>query len=58
VDVQIETEEETISDRSMSGDKFRKATGYVSPPWPELMANLANDPTPYEEWGVTLGAST
>ena len=54
VDVQIEPEEETVSDRSMKGDKFREATGYVSPPWSELMANLANDPTPYTDWGVRL----
>lgn len=54
VEVQIESEDVTVSDRSMKGDKLRDATGYVSPAWPELMANLANDPTPYAEWGVTL----
>jgi len=54
LDVEIEGEDETILNRSMKGDKFREATGYVSPPWPELMANLANDPTPYKEWGVEL----
>ena len=54
VDVQIEPETETISDRSMKGDKLKGATGYVSPPWPKLMTNLANDPTPYKEWGVEL----
>ena len=54
VDIQIEAEMETLSDRSMKGDKLREATGYVSPSWSELMANLANDPTPYAEWGVKL----
>jgi len=38
----------------MRGDKLQAATGYVSPPWPELIANLATDPTPYKEWGVKL----
>lgn len=54
LDMQIEPESETVSDRSMKGDKLREATGYVSPPWTELMASLANDPTPYKEWGVKL----
>lgn len=52
LDLEIFPETETVSDRSMKGDKLRAATGYVSPPWPELMANLANDPTPYSKWGV------
>jgi len=55
VGIKMVPETETISDRSMKGDKLKEATGYVSPPWPELMANLANDPTPYKEWGVKLG---
>ena len=52
VAIQIEPEAETVSDRSLIGDKLRSATGYVSPSWPELMANLANDPTPYKKWGI------
>ena len=55
VGIKMVPETETISDRSMKGDKLKEATGYVSPPWPELMANLANDPTPYKDWGVKLG---
>jgi hypothetical protein len=39
----------------MKGDKLRVTTGYQSPAWPELIANLANDPTPYKAWGVSLG---
>lgn len=54
VDIQIKAEAETVSDRSMKGDKLRKETGYLSPPWPELIANLANDPTPYTKWGIEL----
>lgn len=52
MDVDIVPENETCSDRSMKGDKFRAATGYVSPPWPQLMAHLADDPTPYYDWGI------
>ena len=54
VDVRIVPETETVSDRSMKGDKLKAVTGYVSPSWSELMANLANDSSPYKEWGVEL----
>jgi len=50
VDINIIPDELEVSDRSMSGERFRKATGYVSPSWDELTAQLANDPTPYTDW--------
>lgn len=50
LDIEIISDEEFFCDRSMSGDKFRRATGYICPPWPELVAQLANDPTPYDRW--------
>jgi hypothetical protein len=34
----------------MKGDKFEQATGYVTPGWPTLVAELASDDTPYEKW--------
>jgi dTDP-4-dehydrorhamnose reductase len=50
MDVEIAPDESEISDRSMRGDKLRAACGYQAPPWPELIALLAQDPTPYERW--------
>ena len=50
LEVNITPEDREVSDRSMKGDKFREATGYVSPPWPELVRRLAEDPTPYTKW--------
>jgi dTDP-4-dehydrorhamnose reductase len=50
LDIEITPDETVVSDRSMKGDKFRAATGYVSPPWPVLVKNLSADPTPYERW--------
>jgi dTDP-4-dehydrorhamnose reductase len=50
LEVQITPVDEPLSDRSMSGEKLRAATGYVSPPWPLLMQRLAADPTPYAKW--------
>jgi dTDP-4-dehydrorhamnose reductase len=50
LDVKINPNPDLFCDRSMKGDKFAKATGYVCPSWPELVAELANDVTPYWEW--------
>jgi len=50
LDVEIVPDEIFHCDRSMNGDRFRQATGYVCPPWPELAAQLAKDPTPYEHY--------
>jgi dTDP-4-dehydrorhamnose reductase len=50
LDAEILPYDGEISDRSMIGEKFVRATGYRYPTWPELIAQLANDPTPYEKW--------
>src|ERR1039458_2822961 len=57
LEVNITPEDGEVSDRSMKGDKFREATGYVSPPWTELVRRLAEDPTPYAKWIQFPGAS-
>ncbi|HSK42472.1 MAG TPA: sugar nucleotide-binding protein, partial [Candidatus Binatia bacterium] len=46
----IQPQEEFFCDRSMKGDKFVAATGLRTPPWQQLAAQLAQDPTPYENW--------
>jgi len=48
--VEIEPDDRFFCDRSMSGEKFFKATGYRTPDWPNLIAELRNDPTPYDQW--------
>ena len=50
LEVKIEPDDREVSDRSMIGEKFIRATGYSYPNWPGLVAQLANDPTPYEKW--------
>jgi dTDP-4-dehydrorhamnose reductase len=50
LDVEIVPDEREVSDRSMAGEKFLRATGYEPPNWPDLVAQLASDPTPYERW--------
>ncbi len=50
LDVEIVRDDSFFCDRSMSGEKFIRATGYVCPPWEQLAAQLAADATPYEIW--------
>jgi dTDP-4-dehydrorhamnose reductase len=50
LDIEITPDPGFFCDRSLKGEKFTKATGSISPPWPELAADLANDDTPYDEW--------
>ena len=46
LDVEIVPDDREFCDRSLNGDRFREATGYVCPSWAELAA----DPTPYSSW--------
>ena len=50
LDIEIIPDDTFACDRSMKGDKFYATTGYTSPPWPELVKNLAEDQTPYDQW--------
>jgi dTDP-4-dehydrorhamnose reductase len=50
VPVEIEPNSDIMIDRSLDSRRFREATGYVPPAWPELVQKLADDPTPYAQW--------
>jgi dTDP-4-dehydrorhamnose reductase len=50
LDIEIIPDNSFHCDRSLNGERFRQATGYEAPPWPQLVAELAHDPTPYEQW--------
>ena len=50
LDVEIVADDSEVSDRSMNGERFLKATGYTEPIWDELIAQLAQDKTPYNQW--------
>lgn len=52
LDVKIDPDDSEASDRTMKCEKLHTAIGYKSPPWPELIHELANDSTPYERWLV------
>jgi dTDP-4-dehydrorhamnose reductase len=54
VQVAIEPDDSEVSDRSMRGDRFQEATGWLAPSWPEMVRDLAADTTPYRAWGVSV----
>ena len=53
VDVQIDPDDAVHCHRHLDGRRFRELTGFQAPPWPELVAELAADPTPYDRWRQT-----
>ena len=49
VDIEIEPDETFVCDRSLNGERFRQATGFVPRPWPEMIERMAQDTTCYDE---------
>ncbi len=50
LDIEIEPWDDPPNDRSLNADKFIAATGYRIPDWDEMIRELAEDPTPYDDW--------
>jgi len=50
LDIEIEPYDDPPCDRSLSAARFLQATGYRIPSWDEMVAEVAADPTPYDEW--------
>jgi dTDP-4-dehydrorhamnose reductase len=49
-DVTIDPEEEFFCDRRLDSSRFREATGYAPPSWPEMVETMHNDAEPYVRW--------
>jgi dTDP-4-dehydrorhamnose reductase len=47
--IEIKPDEDFICDRSLDGERFKAATGFQAPSWPEMIQRLRDDPTPYDE---------
>jgi dTDP-4-dehydrorhamnose reductase len=47
LDLTIEPADQPAIDRSLDGARFRAATGLTAPTWPEMIREMATDPTPY-----------
>lgn len=39
-DIAVEPDDVVVVDRSLNADRFHEATGYMAPPWPELVARM------------------
>ena len=50
VSVIIQPDSSFHCDRSLDGSRFEAAAGYKCPPLSELIQQMADDPTPYNEW--------
>jgi dTDP-4-dehydrorhamnose reductase len=50
LDIEIEPYEDFYCDRSLDSSRFRAETGYPIPGWDEMIAELTQDDTPYDEW--------
>jgi dTDP-4-dehydrorhamnose reductase len=51
--VSIEASDDVRIDRTLDGSAFRQATALAIPGWDDMIADMASDPTPYEEWRRT-----
>ncbi len=49
VPVEIEPDDALVIDRSLDSTRLRREIGWQPPSWPDMVAALAADPTPYEE---------
>lgn len=48
--IEIIPDENLVIDRSLDSARFRSETGFVPPAWPDMVAALAADSLPYNEW--------
>jgi dTDP-4-dehydrorhamnose reductase len=47
--IQIEPESTFSCDRSLNSERFRTITGFQPPSWPEMISEMFQDPTPYQD---------
>jgi dTDP-4-dehydrorhamnose reductase len=47
--VAIQADESVVCNRSLNGERFRGATGFVAPSWKTMIEEMYHDPTPYEQ---------
>lgn len=49
LEVRVNRDEAFFCDRSLDSARFRQATGFTPPSWDDMIARLADDPTPYAQ---------
>ncbi|HXI13981.1 MAG TPA: SDR family oxidoreductase [Thermoanaerobaculia bacterium] len=50
--IEIDPDTSVNIDRSLNSDRFRLLTQFRPQTWPEMIGEMAADPTPYEQWRV------
>jgi dTDP-4-dehydrorhamnose reductase len=50
IPLEIVPDESVVIDRSLNSDRFRQLTGFRPPAWPDMVREMADDRTPYEQW--------
>jgi dTDP-4-dehydrorhamnose reductase len=55
LDIEIESDGGFCCDRSLDSSRFRTETGYPIPGWDSMIAELAQDDTPYDEYRRRYG---
>ena len=50
LDIEIEKDTKIRIDRSLNAGRFNRATGYQPPDWDAMIREMAEDPTPYDDW--------
>jgi dTDP-4-dehydrorhamnose reductase len=50
VDVEITPDERVVCDRSLNAEWIRRETGLSAPTWPDMVARMSEDITPYTEY--------
>jgi dTDP-4-dehydrorhamnose reductase len=50
LNIEIVAEDSFICDRSLDADRFRRETGWAPDGWPQMIDQMAQDPTPYDEF--------
>jgi dTDP-4-dehydrorhamnose reductase len=50
LDIEVVPDDTVLCDRSLDGRRLAAAIGYQCPSWDALIADLRNDPTPYDAW--------
>jgi dTDP-4-dehydrorhamnose reductase len=47
--IEIEPDSKFVCDRSLNSERFRGATGFIPPSWPEMVKEMRQDATPYHD---------
>jgi dTDP-4-dehydrorhamnose reductase len=50
LNVQIDPSGDLVIDRTLDSARFRREAGFIPDPWTAMLAEMAEDPTPYDEW--------